>query len=90
MEASKASYGSRIKFDKDGQYLISKKIFANGLKMVRIIIDTEKFSYKLVDPVTNETFKEESGWSNLEVVQRNAKAALKEFLKIEFDKESRG
>lgn len=90
MENSVASYGQRIKFQKQGSLLVSYKIFSNGHKMVRLIIDTEAMTYKLVDPVTNFVLVlGDAGWTNLEVVQRNAKKALKEYLDIKFDKEVR-
>lgn len=81
----------RIKFMRqDPNLLVSHKIYSNGHKMVRIIIDTEQMIYKLVDPVTGFVFV--SGGehiNNLEVLQRHCKRALKDFLGVSFEKEKR-
>ena len=83
--------GKRIKFMRqEPNLLISHKIYSNGHKMARIIIDTEKMIYKLVDPVTGFVFKSGGeGLTNLEVVQRHCKKALKDFLGVSFEKEKR-
>lgn len=87
---SDANYGSRIKYQAQDKLLVSHKIFANGNRTCRIIIDTEALTYKLVDPITG--FIQVSGGegiNNLEVVQRHAKKALKEYLGVKFEKEKR-
>lgn len=64
-------------------------MFSNGTKMVRLIIDTDKMEYQLVDPVTGYIHETGGGVTNLEVLQRKAKKAIKKFLNIEFEKEVR-
>lgn len=83
------SYGLRIKFQKHDHVLISYKIYSNGEKMVRLVIDTQEMVYKIVDPVTGYALEVGGGVTNLEVLQRKAKKALKNFLGIKFEKESR-
>lgn len=81
----------RIKFMRqEPNLMVSHKIYSNGHKMVRIIIDTEKMTFQLVDPVTGFAFVSGGdGINNLEVLQRHCKRALKEFLGISFEKEKR-
>ena len=84
------SSGMRIKFHKQNNILVSVKIYSNGEKMARLIVDTDNMKYKLVDPVTG--YIHESGGegiTNLEVLQRKAKKALKECLGLYFEKENR-
>lgn len=83
-------YGSRIKFTKEGNLMISTKIYSNGHQMVRIVVDTEAVKFRFVDPVTGVTLKEgPSGINNLEVLQRHIKKDLKSYLGIRFEKEVR-
>ena len=82
-------YGKRIKFSKQEHLLVSVRIYSNGNKMTRLILDTEKMEYKLVDPVTGYIFESGGGVTNLEVLQRKAKKALKNFLGVSFTKEKR-
>lgn len=85
MEDSRPHYGSRIKFTKQGNLLVSYKIYSNGDQMVRLVIDKEKMIYKLIDPGTGEAaLVGGEGTTNFEVLQRNAKKALKKFLGIRF------
>lgn len=87
---SRPSSGKRIRFEKQDNLLVSVRIFANEEdKMVRLIIDTEAMEYKLVDPVTGFVFETGGNVTNLEVLQRKAKKALKKFLDIHFEKEVR-
>lgn len=84
------TYGSRIKFTKEGNIMVSTKIYSNGTQMVRIVIDTETVTFKFVDPVTGVTLREgPTGIKNLEVLQRHVKKNLKTYLGIRFDKETR-
>lgn len=83
------SQGMRIKFTKQNHLMVSHKIFANGDKMARLIIDTEKMEYLICDPLTGFVFEEGGGVTNLEVLQRKAKKALKSFLGVSFQKEKR-
>lgn len=90
MESEAITYGSRIKYDVDGKLMVSKKIYSNGHKMVRVIIDTELLNFSLIDPVTGVAyFRSEKKWSNLEVLQRHVKTELKSVLGIKFTKEKR-
>lgn len=79
----------RIKFHKDGNKLYSVKIFSNGTKMVRLVLDKDKMEYQLIDPVTGLIHESGGNVTNLEVLQRKAKRAIKKFLNIEFEKEVR-
>ena len=79
----------RIKFHKNGEKLSSVKIFSNGEKMIRLVIDKEKMEYYLVDPVTGYVHDSGGNVTNFEVLQRKAKRAIKKLLKIEFEKETR-
>lgn len=79
----------RIKFHTVDNKLCSVKIFSNGKKMVRLIIDKDTMVYQLVDPVTGYIHDSGGNVTNLEVLQRKAKKAIKEFLNIEFEKEVR-
>jgi hypothetical protein len=79
----------RIKFHTVENKMFSVKMFSNGTKMVRLIIDTDKMEYQLVDPVTGYVHETGGGVTNLEVLQRKAKKAIKKFLNIEFEKEVR-
>ena len=79
----------RIKFHRKEEKLFSVKIFSNGTKMVRLIIDTHEMEYQLVDPVTGYIHESGGNVTNLEVLQRKAKKAIKKFLNIEFEKEVR-
>lgn len=84
------TYGSRIKYAKEGNLLVSIKIYDNGMQMVRVVIDTETVTFKFVDPATGVTFKEgPKGINNLEVLQRHVKKELMSYLGIRFDKEVR-
>ncbi len=79
----------RIKFHTVENKMCSVKIFSNGTKMVRLILDTDKMEYQLVDPVTGYVHDSGGNVTNLEVLQRKAKKAIKKFLNIEFEKEVR-
>lgn len=81
----------RIKFMKqEPNLLVSHKIYSNGHKMTRIIIDTSEMIFKLVDPVTGFVFVTGGeNINNLEVLQRHCKRALKDFLGVSFEKEKR-
>lgn len=90
MESHAVTYGSRIKFNKEGKLLVSQKIYSNGHKMVRVVIDTEEMIFKFVDPASGiSVFQSEKGLTNLEVLQRHVKKSLKSQLGIKFDKEKR-
>lgn len=79
----------RIKFHTADHKMFSVKIFSNGTHMVRLVLDTEAMEYHLVDPVTGYVHESGGGVTNLEVLQRKAKKAIKKFLNIEFEKEVR-
>lgn len=84
------TYGKRIKFIKQDNMMISHKIFTDGERIVRVMIDTTHMVYKFVDPVTGILHKTGGeGINNLEVLQRHVKRDLKEFLGVHFDEEKR-
>lgn len=84
------TYGSRIKYAKEGNLLVSIKIYDNGVQMVRVVINTDTCTFKFVDPATGVTFKEgPTGINNLEVLQRHVKKDLISYLGIRFAKEVR-
>lgn len=90
MENTKVTYGSRIKFLRQGNLMTSHKIFTDGHTMVRIVINTDTKVFQLVDPVTGYVhFDGPKNLTNMEVVQRNAKKALVKLLNISFEKEVR-
>lgn len=87
---SKITYGKRIKYNKHENLLVSHKIFTDGVRMVRVIIDVDQMLFKFVDPATGMIIKQyQKKWTNLEVLQRNVKKRLIEFLGVAFDKEER-
>lgn len=90
MEYEAISYGTRIKYIKDGHIMLSTKIYSNGYEAVRAVIDTNEMVFKLIDPVTGFVFRQsQKRVKNLEVLQRHVKKALCEYLNINFDKEVR-
>ena len=87
---SRVSNGMRIKFHKKDHLLVSVKIYSDGHKLVRLMIDTHNMTYKLIDPITGIAHAVGGeGITNLEVLQRKAKKALKDTLGIYFEKEER-
>lgn len=90
MESEAVTYGVRIKYDTNEKLMISKKIFSNGNKVARVIIDTESLTFKFIDPITGLShFESSKKWTNLEVLQRHVKIELKNKLGIRFSKEKR-
>jgi hypothetical protein len=88
MESS--PFGKRVTFQKQDHLLVSHKLYSDGKKLVRLVIDTQEMVYKLVDPVTGHVLETGGqGLTNLEVLQRHAKRGLKNYLNIKFDKEVR-
>lgn len=83
------SESKRIKFMKQDHLMVSHRIYSNGNKIARLILDTSKMEYKIVDPVTGFVFESGGGVTNLEVLQRKGKKALKKFLGVTFTKEKR-
>lgn len=89
-ETTAALSGTRIKYIREGNIMISCKVYSNGHKMVRVIIDVDKMEYKFVDPVTGIVLKtSEKKVTNLEVLMRHVKKGLIAFLGVKFGKESR-
>lgn len=87
---NKANNGMRIKFHKKDHLMVSVKIYSNGDKLARLIVDTENMMFKIVDPVTGYIHDSGGeGITNLEVLQRKAKKALKNCLGLYFEKEVR-
>lgn len=90
MSSKAITYGKRIAYQKKDNLLISHKIFTDGTKMVRVIIDTELMVYKFVDPVTGVCVKvSDKKITNLEVLQRHVKRDLQKVLGCRFDQERR-
>lgn len=89
MNHERISNGKRIKFYKQNGIYTSIKIYSDGNKMVRVVLDSIKMEYKLVDPVTGHVFKQGGKVTNFEVLQRKAKRELVKLLDIYFTKEQR-
>ena len=90
MEPTALTHGMRIKFIREGNLMRSHKIYSNGITMCRVVIDTESMIFTFVDPATNEIlYTSTKDISNLEVLQRHVKKALRSFLGIKFTKEKR-
>lgn len=83
------SAGFRIRYEKQDKLLVSVQLYSDGSKFVRIVIDTEKMEYRLVDPVTGYIIQSGGNVTNLEVLQRKAKRELKKLLGISMPKEKR-
>lgn len=86
------AFGRRIKFIKKDNELVSYKVYTStgGVQQARVHIDPVAMTYKIIDPVNGEVLAENRRtYTNLEVVQRNAKKDLQEILEVNFDKEKR-
>lgn len=86
------AYGLRIKFIKKENELVSYKVYTStgGVQQARVHIDPVAMTYKIVDPVNGDILAENrKTYTNLEVVQRNAKKDLQKILEVQFDKEQR-
>lgn len=86
------AYGLRIKFIKKDNELVSYKVYTStgGVQQARVHIDPVALTYKIIDPVDGKILAENRRtYTNLEVVQRNAKKDLQKILEIQFDKEER-
>lgn len=84
------SHGMRIKFLRDGDIMMSHRIYSNGVKSVRVVIEVQTNTFKFVDPATGVClFKGPEGLTNLEVLQRHVKKCLRSYLGIHFEKEVR-
>lgn len=88
---TKATAGFRIRYEKhDNGELVSVRFFSDGVRMVRIAIDPKKCVWYIRDAVTGNIYAQsQNEMTNLEVVYRNAKKAIRNFLKIDFAKEYR-
>lgn len=86
----RVSHGMRIKFNRSEHLMESQKVYSNGERQVRILIDTNLMEFKLVDAVTGFVLhKGGDGVNNLEVLQRHVKKELVNLLNIHFEKEVR-
>lgn len=84
------NFGKRIKYDVVDNLLYSHKVYSDEHTYVRIVIDTQAMTYKLVDPLSGLIHVQGGeGITNLEVLQRHAKKALKKLLGASFEKEKR-
>lgn len=90
-ETKRAVYGMRIRFEDQGDNnLISVKMFSDGLKLVRVQLNRKEMLWSIFDAATGFVYLSGGeGISNFEVLQRNAKKALINFLNIPFEKERR-
>ena len=86
---SRVSSGMRIRYEKQGDLLVSARIFSDGQKIVKVIIDTKNMTFRIQDVLTQHIYVEGGNVTNLEVLQRKAKRNLKKFLDIYFEKEKR-
>ncbi len=85
---SREHRSKRIRFEKQGALRVSQQMFSNGEKIVRLVLNPEEMFYQIIDAASGHVYV--SGGdniSNYEVLQRNGKKALAEFLDIEFIKE---
>lgn len=91
MPKTRASSGFRIRYEKhDNGELVSVRYFSDGKLMVRIVVIPDKMVWQIRDAVTGHVYEEgDGGWTNLEVVYRNAKKAIMKFADLEFTKEYR-
>lgn len=78
----------RIRFENQGELKVSQQLFSNGQKLVRLVLNPEKKYFQIIDAATGHIYITGGEHiNNYEVLQRNAKKALAEFLDIEFTKE---
>ena len=78
----------RIRFEKQGDLRVSQQMFSNGEKLVRLILNPLEMIFTIVDATTGHVYiTGGDNINNYEVLQRNGKKALAEFLDIEFTKE---
>lgn len=87
---TRVSNGMRIRYYEENGLMVSTKIYSNGVKNVKLVVDKNNKRWRLVEPVTGITINEGGdGINNLEVLLRHAKKALKNYLDIYFEKETR-
>lgn len=82
----------RIRYEKhDEDQYVSKQFFSDGsTKMVRIILNPIEMTWHITDAVTGFVYRQGGdNINNFEVLQRSAKRALNEFLKLNLEKERR-
>lgn len=87
--SKRASSGKRLRYEKQGDLLVSAKMYSNGEKIVKLILDTKEMTYKIVDVLTGHIYEQGGDVTNLEVLLRKGKRKLKQFLDIHFEKEER-
>ena len=87
--SKRASSGKRLRYEKQGDLLVSAKMYSNGEKIVKLILDTKEMTYKIVDVLTGHIYEQGGDVTNLEVLLRKGKRKLKTFLDIHFEKEER-
>jgi len=83
------SFGSRIKFNIEGDIYTSHKIYSNGYKSIRIVINKSTMKFFFVEPITNTPIYESKVFNNFEVLQRHVKKQVVKMLGIPFTKEKR-
>lgn len=87
--SKRVSSGKRLRYERQGDLLVSVKMYSNGEKIVKLILDTKEMTIKIVDVLTGHVYEELGGVTNQEVLLRKAKRHLKKFLDIHFEKEER-
>ncbi len=90
-ETKRVAHGIRLRFEKHAEDLyISTKMYSDGRKLVRVIVNPESKRWKIVDAATgSEYLSGGDGITNYEVLLRHAKKNLIKFLNIPFQKETR-
>lgn len=91
-ETTKVKGKLRIRYEKhDEDQYVSRQLFSDGsTKIVRLVLNPIAMTWHIIDAVTGFVYL--SGGENInnfEVLQRNAKKALNNFLKLNLEKEKR-
>jgi hypothetical protein len=81
----------RIRYEKQGDILVSKQLFSDGTtKMVKVFLFPDKMTWSIVDAVTGHAYMQGgANINNFEVLQRSAKKALNRLLNLNLEKEKR-
>jgi hypothetical protein len=90
-ETKRSAYGMRLRFytNEDG-LCISTKMYSDGKKLVRAVVDKKNMRWSIVDAATGFVYAEGGeGITNYEVLLRHVKKHLIKMLNIPFEKEER-
>ena len=90
-ETKRTVYGMRLRFDmREDGVGISTKMFSDGKKLVRAVVDKNNMTWAIVDAATGTVYASGGeGINNYEVLLRHLKKNLIKMLNIPFEKESR-